>query len=87
MRRLLLVVVTMMVVLWGPSAGATTTTLPQLPDGCTGTALSKPGCGTEPQSSGDRGGVAQLVLFAVVITGMATVLVVVVRGSNRRTAP
>lgn len=67
-------------------AGAASTTPAPLPDGCMGSALVRPDCGTEPQASGDRGGAAQLALFVIVAVGMGTVLVVVIRASNRRTA-
>lgn len=34
-------------------------------------AMPKPGCGREPTSSGDRGGWQQLLLFGVLMLGMA----------------
>ncbi|MFZ9232412.1 MAG: hypothetical protein ACO25P_11410, partial [Ilumatobacteraceae bacterium] len=34
-----------------------------------------PGCGREPTSPGDRGGWQQLLLFAIMIAGMAVIFV------------
>ena len=39
----------------------------------------KPGCGTEPQLSGDRGGGAQLALFGVLIAALCVIGVRIAR--------
>lgn len=39
----------------------------------------KPGCGTEPQASGDRGGGAQLALFGVLVAGLCVIGVRIAR--------
>lgn len=49
-------------------------------------AIPKPGCGTEPTSSGDRGGWAQYAVFGVMVAGLAVVGTVVVRSTRRTTA-
>lgn len=37
--------------------------------------LQKPGCGTEPVLSGDRGGVMQFATFAVLIAALAVIAI------------
>ena len=39
----------------------------------------KPGCGTEPQASGDRGGGAQLALFGVLVAALCVIGVRIAR--------
>lgn len=39
----------------------------------------KPGCGTEPVLSGDRGGVMQYVTFATLIAGLTVIMSVIAR--------
>ncbi|MFM8815905.1 MAG: hypothetical protein ACKOE0_07850 [Actinomycetes bacterium] len=51
------------------------TTIPDLLNGmdysaCVG-LYPKPGCGTKPVLSGDRGGAMQLAVFGILIAGMA----------------
>jgi hypothetical protein len=46
-----------------------TTTAFDLSD-CTG-AITRPGCGEEPEESGDRGGAAQIGLFFFLLAGTA----------------
>jgi hypothetical protein len=48
-------------------------------------ALPKPGCGTKPTSSGDRGGWAQVALFVVMTAGMAGIGIVVAVSTHRHT--
>lgn len=43
----------------------------------------KPNCGTEPQLSGDRGGLMQYVTFGVIIAGLGIILTVVARSVIR----
>lgn len=49
-------------------------------------ALPKPGCGDEPQASGDRGGAAQVALFGIMTAAMATIGVVIAVSTRRHTA-
>jgi len=52
-------------------------------------AMPKPGCGREPTSSGDRGGWQQLVVFGVLMVGMAGIgvrIAVSVRARDRESA-
>jgi hypothetical protein len=44
----------------------------------------KPGCGTKPVLSGDRGGAMQLVVFGVLIAGMAVIGIRIARGIRAR---
>ncbi len=46
----------------------------------------RPGCGREPTSSGDRGGWQQLVLFGVMMSGIAVIFWRVSRAVRRRDA-
>jgi hypothetical protein len=39
----------------------------------------KPGCGTEPQNSGDRGGSMQIALFGILIAALAVIGVRIAR--------
>jgi len=48
-------------------------------------SLQRPGCGTEPESPGDRGGAAQLVLLATITGGLATIGIVIARSTARTT--
>jgi hypothetical protein len=60
-------------VAWGQPAVAQTEPSPTTAfdySECSG-ALPKPDCGQEPQSAGDRGGIAQLGLFLFVALGTA----------------
>jgi hypothetical protein len=53
-------------------------------------ALPKPGCGREPVDAGDRGGWQQLLVFGVLMAGMAgigTRVVFSVRKRDRRNSP
>jgi hypothetical protein len=59
------------------------TAVPSVPDRCEGSALPQLGCGTEPQASGDRGGVMQWATFGVVMLGLATIGTVIVRSTIR----
>lgn len=43
----------------------------------------KPNCGTEPQLSGDRGGVMQYATFAVIVVGLGIILTVITRNVIR----
>ncbi len=40
-------------------------------DDCIGNFNPKPGCGTEPQESGDRGGTMQYAVFATMAAGLS----------------
>jgi hypothetical protein len=58
-----------------PIAPTSETTIPDLLSGmdysaCVG-LYPKPGCGTKPVLSGDRGGTMQIGVFAILIAGMA----------------
>ena len=46
--------------------------------------LPRPNCGREPQQAGDRGGVLQYALLAVVLAALGTIGAVVVRNVIRR---
>lgn len=85
MARLL--VATLAVVALAGPAGAATSTPPTSAaydtDDCV-TALPKPGCGTEPEASGDRGGAAQLALFGIMTGGLAVIATVIVRSARRQ---
>jgi hypothetical protein len=39
----------------------------------------KPGCGTEPQASGDRGGAAQIAVFGVLVAALCVIGVRIAR--------
>lgn len=39
----------------------------------------KPGCGTEPQASGDRGGAAQIAVFGVLVAALCVIGIRVAR--------
>ncbi|MEI7971217.1 MAG: hypothetical protein WCI10_01595 [Actinomycetota bacterium] len=59
------------------------TTIPDLLNGmdysaCVG-MYQKPGCGTKPVLSGDRGGPMQLAVFGILIAGMAFIGVRIAR--------
>jgi hypothetical protein len=56
--------------------------LPGNVDDCVG-LYPKPNCGSEPQLSGDRGGVMQYVTFGVIIVGLGIILTVVARSVVR----
>lgn len=43
----------------------------------------RPGCGTEPQLSGDRGGVMQYATFGVIIAGLGIIMTVIARNVMR----
>ena len=43
----------------------------------------KPNCGTEPQLSGDRGGVMQYVTFGIIIIGLLIIMTVIARSVIR----
>lgn len=53
------------------------------PSDCIG-FLPKPGCGKAPQQSGDRGGVMQYVVFAVMLTGVGIIATVLIRNVIKR---
>ncbi len=48
------------------------------PSQCIG-LLPKPGCGTEPEQAGDRGGGLQFAVFGLIIIGLAVIFTVVFR--------
>lgn len=48
------------------------------PSQCIG-LLPKPGCGSEPEQAGDRGGALQYAVFGLIITGLAVIFTVVFR--------
>jgi len=48
------------------------------PSQCIG-LLPKPGCGSEPEQPGDRGGTLQYAVFGLIITGLAVIFTVVFR--------
>lgn len=79
----------------GANADTTTDTTPQpsvtsiytynLPGSvsdCVG-LYPKPGCGTKPILSGDRGGVMQYATFATLITGLTVIMTVIARSVIR----
>lgn len=53
------------------------------PSDCIG-FLPKPGCGKAPEQSGDRGGVMQYVVFAVMLTGVGVIASVLIRNVIKR---
>jgi hypothetical protein len=82
-----LLVATFAVVALAAPAGAATPAPPTSAaydtDDCV-TALPKPGCGTEPETSGDRGGAAQLALFGIMTGGLVVIGTVIVRSARRQ---
>lgn len=52
-------------------------------DQCVG-LLQKPGCGTEPVLSGDRGGVMQIATFGVLLAALAVIAVRIARSVASR---
>lgn len=46
--------------------------------------LQKPGCGTEPVLSGDRGGVMQIATFGVLLAALAVIAVRIARSVASR---
>jgi len=48
------------------------------PSQCIG-LLPKPGCGTEPEQAGDRGGGLQFAVFGLIIIGLAVIFTMVFR--------
>lgn len=48
------------------------------PSQCIG-LLPKPGCGSEPEQAGDRGGALQYAVFGLIIAGLAVIFTVVFR--------
>ncbi len=48
------------------------------PSQCIG-LLPKPGCGTQPEQAGDRGGGLQYAVFGLIIAGLAIIFTVVFR--------
>src|SRR5215211_7933588 len=63
-------------------SSATATTAGFDTDQCIG-ALPRPDCGSEPRTSGDRGGWEQFVLLGVVVAALVFIGSVVVRSSLR----
>jgi hypothetical protein len=63
-----------------PSSGTTATTLVEVPSQ---DIIPAPGSGEAPDEAGDRGGALQLAVLAVVLTGIAAAILVVVRQSRR----
>ena len=64
------------------------TTLPDLLSGmdysaCVG-LYPKPGCGTKPVLSGDRGGTMQIAVFGILIAGMAFIGLRIARSVRAR---
>ena len=53
------------------------------PSECIG-FLPKPGCGKEPQDAGERGGVMQYLVFAIMIIGLTVVGVGITRGVKKQ---
>jgi hypothetical protein len=66
-----------------PPVGTTPTTLAQVP---TNDIVVKPNTGMPPEASGDRGGAAQVLLFGVLVAGVAGIGALVVRESRRARA-
>lgn len=66
-----------------PSSGTTPTTLVEVPSQ---DIIPKPGEGVVPEEAGDRGGALQLAVLALVVGGIALVIVVIVRQSRRARA-
>ena len=56
--------------------------LPRSVSDCIG-LYPKPGCGTEPVLSGDRGGIMQYATFATLIAGLGVIMTVIARGVIR----
>lgn len=46
--------------------------------------LPSPDCGKQPQDAGDRGGVMQYLVFAIMISGLAIVGIGIARGIKRQ---
>jgi hypothetical protein len=44
----------------------------------------KPGCGTKPELSGDRGGTMQIAVFGILIAGMVFIGIRIARGVRAR---
>jgi hypothetical protein len=65
---------------WWPAVHAASDTT-VTPEGGGG-IIPLPNSGVKPQASGDRGGSAQLALFALLLVAMAFILVRIVRGAN-----
>ena len=64
------------------------TTIPDLLSGmdysaCVG-LYPKPGCGTKPELSGDRGGTMQIAVFGILIAGMVFIGIRIARGVRAR---
>jgi hypothetical protein len=71
-----------------PIAPASETTLPDVLNGmdysaCVG-LYQKPGCGTKPVLSGDRGGPMQIAVFGILIAGMAFIGMRIARSVRAR---
>jgi hypothetical protein len=71
-----------------PIAPTTETTIPDLLNGkdysaCIG-LYQKPGCGTKPVLSGDRGGPMQLAVFGILIAAMAIIGIRIARSVRAR---
>ena len=97
MRRLLAAVlaVVLAVLLLAAPAGAqddgddptaeTSTTVPVIDEGDLD-FLPEPNSGRPPEDAGDRGGAGQLVLFGVVLLGIAVIIGLAVRDARRSRA-
>lgn len=71
-----------------PIAPTTETTLPDMLNGndysaCIG-LYQKPGCGTKPVLSGDRGGPMQLAVFGILMAGIAVIAIRIARSVRAR---
>lgn len=71
-----------------PIAPTSETTIPDLLNGmdysaCVG-LYPKPGCGTKPVLSGDRGGTMQIAVFGILIAGMAFIGLRIARSVRAR---
>lgn len=65
-----------------PAAGTGDPSEPDL-SSCVG-LLPKPGCGTEPSASGDRGGSMQIATFALMLAALAVIGVRIARAVASR---
>jgi hypothetical protein len=63
----------------------TSTTLPVVENDQLGRSLPKPNSGQKPQGFGDRGGAGQLIVFGLVTTFLAVIVVRIALATRRRT--
>ena len=67
----------------GPTAAATATTLPELPDGVNSILGPNPGQVSGPQDADDRGGANQLALLGVIVLAVGGIALLVTRDVSK----